>query len=216
MSSPQKLTAVEDDLALRVWDGDETVLPDLLLYCAGSIEAAIARRPGMKSIAEDIVAEAIARFWKYRQQYDGRRSLRCYLYRIAVNVAKEYAAGRLKWQRARNLEAPVDGELVGETDGVSDADSDETVKKPEPLHQALSEVVGKLSALFRDIIQAYANAGNCPPDAAELGIEMGRRHNHGVPYPAGTIRQYKKRARDTIVLEMKKLGFDLTSARTLQ
>jgi len=214
MSSPQKLTAVEDDLALRVWDGDETVLPDLLLYCAGSIETVIAKRPGMKSIAEDIVAEAVAQFWKRRQRYDGKRPLRCYLYRIAVNVAKQYAAGRLKWQKARNLETTSQDELLSEAAHPEQNGVDETEKTPAPLCQSLNRVVGNLPPLQCDVIQAYANAADCPLDAAELGIEMGKRHNHGVPYPAGTIRQYKKRAKDTIVLEMKKLGFDLSSART--
>lgn len=210
-----KQTSFEDELAIRVWDGDETVLSELLQYCAGSIEAAIARRPGMKSVAEDIVAEAFKLFWEHRRNYDGKRPLRSYIFTIAVNLAKQYAACRLNWHKSLRRERAFDEAWLQELTKpeTAEPESEGGEEKQSALYQALRLALAKLPLIQREVLQSYAAAGDYPLDAGLLGIEMGRQHNHGVPYPAATIRQYKKRAMDSVVLAMKQLGFDLSVAR---
>jgi DNA-directed RNA polymerase specialized sigma24 family protein len=216
MGGSQKEASVTEDLTLRAWSDDETVLADLVLQCAGAIETSVAKLPGVKNIAEDVVCEAIARFWKFRHRYDGKRPLKAYLYRIAVNVAKEFVTGRLNWQKSRCMEAATEDGLIEQvpekTNGTIATEQTETqtTRRDEALRSAMI----KLTPVRKDIIEAYAFAGDHRVDAGQLGIELGRRHNNGVPYPAVTVRQHKLRAKEVIVLEMRKSGFDLSSART--
>lgn len=214
MELPLARPIAAEDLTLRTWDNDESVLADLVSGLAGPIERAISKLPGMAAIAEDIVAEAVVRFWKGRHQYDGKQPLGAYLYTIARNVASEYSSGRLRWQKSRRLERELGD---GATHiALPKRDADPTLDDVERQHgamlEALRKVVNALEPLLRDILESYANAGDYEVNAGELGRELGLRHNDGVPYPAGTIRVYKSRAKKKIDLEMRKLGFTLSSA----
>ena len=99
-------TSLDDDLALRAWDNDENVQGELLLHYGGALERTIAN--GFSRLSpievEDVIAEAIKRFWESRHNFDGQRSIRAYLYRIAKSVASELVSGKLNWQKSRNLE----------------------------------------------------------------------------------------------------------------
>lgn len=213
MDTPIDTLVTDDDLTLRVWEGDESVLGDLLISFALPIERAINLRfPSISATdAEDVVAEAIMRFWRSRDRYDNKQSLGAYLYTIAVNVASNLVSGHLNWQKSRNLGQETDDGWLqqlkqpNETSGRLDA-----VESEQPgICKALKGVLSKLSAIERDVIEVYALAGNHPVKSEMLGIELGRKHYGGVPIPAGTIRQYKLRAKKKIATEMRPLGYDL-------
>ena len=77
-----------EDLVLRVWDGDESVLGELLMMFAANLETAIGKRFDLNHAdVEDVVSEAFGLFWKARENYDSSRPLGAYLYRIAYHVA---------------------------------------------------------------------------------------------------------------------------------
>lgn len=211
MNEQSQSANLTEDLTLRAWDNDESVLGDLVLAYAGKLECAISKEFERlsKVEVEDVVAEAIKDFWKGRHKFDGQRNLGAYLYRIANHVACELVSGRLNWQKSRNLERSVDLFLV-ESDGeVPVSDLDELERQHPKICEDLNQVVQQLSNIQQDVIWAYAFAGDFELDAAHLGRELGNKHNNGVPIPAGTIRQYKKRAKDKITNEMKKRGYDL-------
>jgi DNA-directed RNA polymerase specialized sigma24 family protein len=211
MGKPTKPADSHEDLTLRLWENDEDVQGELLLLFGGMIERAIAANfPRLKPIeVEDVVAEAIRRFWDWRKKYDGKRDIRACLYRIALNVARELTGGRLKWQKARNRERIVSEEWFEHRRLRVDEQLDECEAKQPVLCKQLRHVIELLPEIQQDVIWAYGLAGDFPLDAAILGRELGEKYKGGVPIPAGTIRQYKRRAKETIITEMRKCGFDL-------
>ena len=208
----------QEELVLRIWDGDEAAKGELVMQAAPAVLAIIAMNyPRLdEATVEDVVSEAIVQFWAWRANYDPEKaSLQTCIYRIADHVAIELVTGRRKWQKARKKEAGGDAyrpDLV-EKKHLIDTALDEIEAKKSPLLQNLAEAFTKLSPVERDIWWAFAKAASNDHelDAGGLGIELGRIHNGGVPYPAGTIRTYKSRAKQRLQLEMKRRGFNLQS-----
>lgn len=208
-------TNLQDDITLRVWDGDDSAKADLLVAWGGRVEKAIAKSyPTLSGDdPEDVVAEAIQRFWEWRKKYDPEKaSIMTMLYRFADQVAVERVTGRLNWQRQQIREKGLDADCytrVNDTP-MEDPPDDAGVKR-SPVQTALAGCYDKLVPLQQDILRAYgeARSRDFPLDAASLGVEMGTKHKNGVPIPGGTIRVNKLRGWENLDACMKKNGFDL-------
>lgn len=200
----------DDSIVLRVWDGDKDVLGPLLVKHAGAIEVMIRGAFPNLEDPEDVVAEAFRRFWESRDSFDGERSVRGYVYGIARHVALEVTACRLNWQKARELEVSVDADVVARFPGDELEDRLDELEGGRPkLLVDLREVLNELRPIRRAVIEAYSLAGDYELDAGQLGIELASEFNDGVPIPASSIRGHKKRARDEIIAEMSKRGYNL-------
>ena len=214
MSEKTPEAELQDDLTLKLWEGDESAKAQLVIDLSPSIETAIAGRFRQLSAneVEDVVAEAIARLWQAREKYDpDKGTVAGYLYTIALNVAREHTSGRCNWQKARLLAPATDPDLLAEV--VADDPVEEQLdaleaENPEVL-RALAEAVAALPENQRAVIEIFAASAPHEVNAGQVGKELGEKLN-GVPIPAGTIRQWKKRARDTVIKRLKELGFDVT------
>lgn len=204
-------SADDQDMTLRVWDGDEAVLGELVMKHYGAIKRFIQKSyPRLSDEdVEDIVSVGIYRFWSCRQRYDGQRPLGPWLCQFAINVAKESVARRFKWQKARQLEVQVDFPIESAAAKETEDKLDRVEAQNPKLLSDIQRVIAELSPLQREIWSAYAFSGNLTPDAGALGVELGKKYENGIPIPAGTIRVYKSRAINLVKAEMKKLGYDL-------
>ena len=214
MDEQPNLIPTDDDLVLRAWDGDESVQGDLVVKYSMALETAISHRlPGrLKAYAEDVVAETIRRFWQSKEKFDPGQELGAYLYRIARNLANDLASGHLAWQIARNLEVTVDDECLGNIQSESHESAhelDAVEKRQTGICKAMAESLDTLNPIERDVIEAFGFAGDYEVNAGVLGIELGKIHKEGVPIPAGTIGQHKFRAKNKLIAEMRKRGFEI-------
>lgn len=213
MDDAAKRPKTDDDLTLRIWGSDESVLGELLMSHATSIERAIANQfQNLAADAEDIVAEAFRKFWQSRDRYDPTQSLRAYLFKIAENVAYDLASGHLRWQKSRNLEQKVDDEWLQNLEHPADDIDDELDAievKEKGICKALRDSLKTLSPIERAVIEAYGVVNGAEVSAAALGMELGKRYCNGVPIPTGTIRQHKYRAKNKLIAEMRKRGHEL-------
>ena len=216
MTDQTAISEQEDELVLRLWDGDESAKADLVMRYALPVERMVqARFPGLSAVdAEDAVCEAILKFWKWKDRYEpgpGRASIKTLLYRWAVRVVGEHRSGKYKWQKSKNLEEAIDPEWLGDIQVNEEAVEEDGVEESPKLHRAVKKALDNLDPLQQAILGAFRDAlvGSHEVVAADLGVELGKLFKGGVPIPAGTMRVNKKRAIDRFVIEMKKLGFDL-------
>ena len=207
-------TNLQEELTLKLWGGDDTVKGDILRHAGLAVEKAIHRGyPKLSDVdAEDVVAEAIQRFWIWRDRYDpNRASVFTMLYKFANHVASEHRGGRLKCQKQRIREVGVDAEFFQQIEA-PEPDSipaDDQGVHASPVQKALADCFHALSNLQQDILHRYADAGLYELDAATVGKELGNKHKNGVPIPASTVRANRSRAWDSIDLCMKRKNFDL-------
>ena len=195
---------LQDEIALKVLEDDESALQDILNYYAPNIERALfGRYSGLLNSAdiEDVMSIAITKFWDNRHNYDDKRgSVRAFLYRIAVNTTKDVL--KLGWHKAKLLERSVDQEFLEQSLTIEEQTVESVVDKGESKEvQAMKKVLATLSDIQRKILLADAMA-NGVADSAELGEQLGG-------FPSGTIRQYRMRALRALRKGMKEQGFDI-------
>ncbi len=199
-----KTSDEQDEIAIRLWDEDKTILEDILVKYVPSIEKALGRKYRSFSIEdlEDIVCEAIKRLWEKRKEYsDSQGSVKALLYRIADNIAKDLLKfGWKKLQEKREYWANESLEDLATIYPSQDKDED-SKDCDSPLNVDLREIVNNLPVVQQKIIWAFALAPEGEINATIIGKDLG--------YPATTIRVYLKRAKETIRDEMKKRGHNI-------
>lgn len=211
-------TDSEDDLTLALWEGDDSVKGRILKAWGGRVLLAIQR--GYPTLSdddvEDVVSEAMMRFWEYRGKYDPKRAkVGTLLYKIATRVAAENISGQLAWQKARLKEEGRAAEFFEEvlSNVTDEVDPEDSGPKPSPFQRALAECWKNLSPLQQDILRAFGDAGPYPLEAATLGKELGVKYKNGTPIPGGSVRVEKKRGWDNIELCMKRKNYDISHLR---
>ncbi|TDU05490.1 RNA polymerase sigma-70 factor (ECF subfamily) [Streptomyces sp. 846.5] len=102
-STTEDVDAAEEPLELRL----ERFRRELTGYCY--------RMLGSVFEAEDAVQETMVRAWRGHERFEGRSSLRSWLYRIATNVCLDALKGRSNRARPMDLGGPVTVATASET-----------------------------------------------------------------------------------------------------
>ena len=76
----------DEELLLQAGGGDETAFEMLLERYRASIQAYIARMVANQSTADDLTQDVFLKVWTNAGQWDGRGSVKGWLYRIATNT----------------------------------------------------------------------------------------------------------------------------------
>jgi len=199
---------LQDYIALKVFDGDESALTDILEHYGPRLEKWLLKAfPGALRVedAEEIISDAVRRFWSYRKKYsDTKASIRCLLHVIARRRALDVLSQG--WQRARGLEVDVEKDFMdwqymeNRHVGAPNPPDEKTPESQERLRLAVRETMAELPELQRKILEHDALAED-EVDASELGRRLG-----GIP--GGTIRTNRSRGKDAFRKGMKKRGYD--------
>ncbi len=206
---------LQDNIALGLWEEDESVLNTILTHYGPPIIKALMKMftPYLNAQdCEDILSVAVLRLWEARATYDEKKaSVRTLLYKIAVNYARDVL--RSGWHRVREMEQQTKPDLLEEL-AVYDrhaaqigAEADDPPPAGHKVEESklmrdFREVFGSLPKIQQNILEQDALAGGEEVDAAALGERLEE-------IPAVTIRVYRKRAKDTVKAEMKKRGHNL-------
>lgn len=159
-------------LVARLRERDDAVAFDeLFVRYAGRVYAFAMRCLQSESEAEDVVQETFLRVWSSRHALDPKRSIRAYMFAIALNIMRKYFNRRAL--KLRYLESAAAGEIeaaVLENPG-DNIDMEAARRRVEALLEGLPE-------RKREVFLRRRDGGLSSREiAAEFGISSGRVDN---------------------------------------
>lgn len=178
--------ASDQQLVERVKRGDKRAFDLLVLKYQYRVQALIGRYVRDQSDAEDVAQDAFIKAYRALKNFRGDSQFYTWLYRIAVNTAKNYLVAKGRRPPADDVDIE-DAEYQGGGEILHDADSPER----EVMRDELQEVVMK--------------AINHLPDDLKAAITL--RELEGLSYeeiaevmqcPVGTVRSRIFRAREAV------------------
>lgn len=201
MNDPTTRDALCNAHKERLREGDETVLPEVLMAYGPRVTAVVRQRYPVLDAADvdDVLAVAVFRLWEGRRrlQLAGGR-LPTLLCRIALRVASNLC--RFGWQKARRLEVPIDG-LHDAEPAARESQTDSPSALLRQTTEDLQRIIEGLPDAYRQIVLADIAARDRVASSDYLAGEL--------DVSPGTIRVYRARAYASIRAEMQKLGYEV-------
>lgn len=102
-SQPQS----DQDLMHKLRERDESAFDELMASYESAIRRHLIRMVMDANTAEDLLGEVFLRAWTHAEQWDGRGSLKSWLFRIATNFALNHLR-TVRRRREQPLEIPLD------------------------------------------------------------------------------------------------------------
>lgn len=137
-------------------------------------EAAEAYQPALDRLARayeadpetrrDLLQDIHLQLWRSFAQFDGRCSLRTWVYRVAHNVATRHV---IRQSRLRQRLASIE-----EIEALPAADSSDRARKDQALAQ-LSQLIQRLKPLDRQVIVSYLEGMDAQATAEITGLSAG-------------------------------------------
>ena len=188
-----KKDATDQQLVVRVQKGDKRAFDLLVLKYQSRMHAIVGRFVRDSDEVADVVQESFIKAYRALPKFRGESQFYTWLYRIAVNTAKNYLAARSRRPPGSDIDA-MDAEYYDGSDYLKDLGTPE-------------------NNLFRDELAAliHKTISDLPED---LRTAVTLREFEGLSYdeiatimdcPVGTVRSRIFRARETIDLQVVKL-----------
>lgn len=152
-------TGDTEEMAARYGDVAARFGPALARLATG-YEADAARR-------EDLIQDIHVRLWQSLERFDGRCSLRTWVYRVAHNVAADHVAREKRWHGMIDLDDAGVAETVG---GPADPESETADRMTlDTLHR----LVRRLKPLDRQVMLLYLEEEAAETIAGVTGLSSG-------------------------------------------
>ncbi len=168
--------------------GDEAAFRALFGRWVGPLHAYFMHMTGQRALAQDLTQETFLRVWRASGRFDGRRSFRAWVFRIASNVCTDHSRS---WfaalaRRTMALFEPRESGLPAPADTLSGAAGDRPERRAERvrLHERLAVELARLPAPHREAVVLHDLQGLTVQEAA---VAMGR--------PRGSVLSWVQRGR---------------------
>jgi RNA polymerase sigma-70 factor (ECF subfamily) len=189
MESPvQKVEAENDQLLVdRARLGDRHAFDLLVLKYQSRLLSLVNRLVSNQSDALDILQDTFVKAYRSLHTFRGESAFYTWLYRIAVNTAKNHLASKLK----ESKDVSVDDEATGELSVLQDLSAPDEEAGAEELQRAILHAIEQLPD---DLKQALTLRELEGMSYDEIALAMN--------CPIGTVRSRIFRARDHVVQEI--------------
>ena len=189
MESPvQKVEAENDQLLVdRARLGDRHAFDLLVLKYQSRLLSLVNRLVSKQSDALDVLQDTFVKAYRSLHTFRGESAFYTWLYRIAVNTAKNHLASKLK----ESKDVSVDDEATGELSVLQDFSAPDEEAGAEELQRAILHAIEQLPD---DLKQALTLRELEGMSYDEIALAMN--------CPIGTVRSRIFRARDHVVQEI--------------
>ncbi len=185
---------VDAELVARVQRGDKKAFDLLVLKYQRKILRLLARMIRDTSEIEDVAQEAFIKAYRALPQFRGESAFYTWLYRIAINTARNWLASSGRRPSAPNAIETEDGETFNETDNLIDISTPEAEFASREIAEAVNAAIAELPEELRTAIVLREIEGMSYEDIAQ-----------SMDCPIGTVRSRIFRAREAIASRLRPL-----------
>ena len=184
---------VDQQLVERVQKGDKQAFDMLVIKYQGRVMSMVSRLVRDHHEAQDIVQEAFIKAYRALPRFRGDSAFYTWLYRIAMNTAKNYLVSKGRRPAIGGVELD-EAEVVG-IPKLQDIESPERQLLRDELEQVINSAIRKLPDDLRTAITLREFDGLSYEEIAQI-----------MDCPVGTVRSRIFRAREAIDKQIKELS----------
>ncbi len=177
---------IDQELVKRVQKGDKKAFDLLVLKYQNKLFSIISRYIKDNAEIQDVAQEAFIKAYRAIGNFRGDSAFYTWIYRIAINTAKNHLVSRGRRPPASDVDA-ADAEFYEGNDLLKDVGSPEQLAIRDELNQAVNKSIKQLPEDLRTAITLREMEGLSYEDIADV---MG--------CPVGTVRSRIFRAREAI------------------
>ena len=185
---------VDQLLVERVQRGDKRAFELLVSKYQRKINRLVSRLVRDAAEVEDVTQEAFIKAYRALAQFRGESAFYTWLYRIAINTAKNYLASQRRRAPTTTENDAEEAETFEHADQLRDINSPESLLMSKQVGQAVSKAVDALPEELRTAIQLREIEGMSYEEIADF-----------MNCPIGTVRSRIFRAREAIATELRPL-----------
>jgi RNA polymerase sigma-70 factor (ECF subfamily) len=184
----------EVDLALveRVRRGDRHAFDLLVIKYQRKIMRLLSRMIAEPAEIEDVAQEAFIKAYRALPQFRGDSAFYTWLYRIAINTARNWQASRARRPSTVSVLENEDGETFEQIDSLSDHSTPESLMASRQIAQTVNEAIEALPDDLRTAIVLREIEGMSYEEIAST-----------MQCPIGTVRSRIYRAREAIAARLR-------------
>ena len=183
---------VDAELVARVQAGDKQAFDLLVLKYQRKIMRLLSRMIRDQAEVEDVAQEAFIKAYRARPQFRGDSAFYTWLYRIAINTARNWLASNSRRPSTPSSYENEDGETFDEMDNLTDNTTPESELASRQIAQTVNKAIEDLPEDLRTAIVLREIEGMSYEDIAQ-----------SMNCPIGTVRSRIFRAREAIATKLR-------------
>jgi len=185
--------ATDQQLVVRVQEGDKRAFDLLVLKYQHKVHAIVGRFVRDTDEVADVVQEAFIKAYRALPKFRGESQFYTWLYRIAVNTAKNYLVSRSRRPPGSDVDID-DAEYYSGSEYLKDLGTPENQLFRDELESVIVKSIAELPEDLRTAVTLREYEGLSYEEIAEI-----------MECPVGTVRSRIFRARETIDAVVGKL-----------
>jgi RNA polymerase sigma-70 factor (ECF subfamily) len=189
-------------LVARVQRGDKQAFDLLVLKYQRKIMRLLSRMIREPGEIEDVAQEAFIKAYRALPQFRGESAFYTWLYRIAINTARNWLAQNNRRPSTPSAQESEDGETFDATDNLTDSSNPESEMASRQIADTVNKAINDLPEDLRNAIVMREIDGMSYEDIAE-----------SMSCPIGTVRSRIFRAREAIATRLRPLLGDTGDRR---
>ena len=193
---------VDAELVSRVQAGDKQAFDLLVIKYQRKIMRLLSRMIRDPAEIEDVAQEAFIKAYRALPQFRGESAFYTWLYRIAINTARNWLAANKRAPSTPSAFENEEGETFNESDVLTDGSNPESEMASRQIAETVNKAINDLPEELRNAIVMREIDGMSYEDIAE-----------SMNCPIGTVRSRIFRAREAIATRLRPLLGDTGDRR---